>query len=295
MIYIILHILAHTIEDTWLTFPILFVTYIILEMFERRPSDNDDRIFFMLQKLGPILGALLGLLPQCGFSILAAMLYLQRNITLGTLLSVFIATSDEAIPVLLSNPEMYSTLPILLLLKFGIAVSVGYIVDFIFKANIIKFENMEEEDIDEEDFEETTIGSSCPCCYTQYPLIVSAFLRSFKIYIFIFITTFIFTMLIEWVGEENLKAFLLTDSIFQPVLAAVFGFIPNCAATVILCQLYISQALSFGSLLAGLITNAGLGILVLIQYGASKKEILKVIGILFLVAIISGFLCILFT
>lgn len=294
MIDIILHLLSHTFEDTWLTFPILLVTYIIIEIFERRPSSNDDRIFFLLQKLGPVLGALLGLFPQCGFSFLAAMLYLQKNITLGTMLSVFIATSDEAIPVLLSNPEMYSTLPILLILKFGIAVFVGYIVDFIFKPDIIKFENMEEEDIDEEDYEETAVGSSCPCCYTQYPLIVSALLRSLKIFAFIFVTTFIFTGLIEWIGEENLQAFLLTDSVFQPIFAAVFGFIPNCAATVILCQLYIAQTLSFGSLLAGLITNAGLGILVLIQYGASKKEIFKTIGILFLVAIISGFLCIIF-
>ena len=130
--------------------------------------------------------------------------------------------SDEAIPVLLSNPEMYSTLPILLILKFGIAVLVGYIVDFIFKPDIIKFENMEEEDIDEEDYEETAVGSSCPCCYTQYPLIVSALLRSLKIFAFIFVTTFIFTGLIEWIGEENLQAFLLTDSVFQPIFAACF-------------------------------------------------------------------------
>lgn len=292
---IILHLLSHTFEDTWLMFPVLLVTYLIIEIFERRPSGNDDRIFFLLQKLGPILGALLGLLPQCGFSILAAMLYLQKNITLGTMLSVFIATSDEAIPVLLSNPEMYSILPILLILKFGIAVLVGYIVDLIFEPDIIKFENMEEEDIAEEDYEETTAGSSCPCCYTQYPLVISALLRSLKIFAFIFVTTFIFTALVEWIGEENLQAFLLTDSIFQPVFAAIFGFIPNCAATVILCQLYTAQALSFGSLLAGLITNAGLGILVLIQYGASKRELLKTISILFLVAVISGFLCIIFT
>lgn len=283
-----IELLHHTFEDTWLTFPILFITYILIEIFERRPSNNDDKIFFMLQKLGPVLGALLGLLPQCGFSILAAMLFLQKNISLGTMLSVFIATSDEAIPVLLSNPSMYSILPILLILKFIIAIIVGYLVDLLFKPDLIKFDDMEDEDIDEEDYEETNIGSSCPCCYTEYPLVISALLRSLKIFSFIFITSFVFTALIHFIGEDTLKTFLLTDSIFQPVFAAFFGFIPNCAATVILSQLYITNALSFGSLLAGLITNAGLGILVLIQYNANKKDIFKTIGLLLLTAVIVG-------
>lgn len=291
LIDILIHILEHSFEDTWLTIPILLVTYIIIEYFERKPSQNDDKIFFGLQKFGPILGALLGLLPQCGFSILAAMLFIQRNITLGTMLSVFIATSDEAIPVLLSNPSMYTSLPLILVLKLIIAILVGYIVDHIFKQEIIKFDEMEEEEIEEEDYEEANVGSNCPCCYTEYPMIISVILRTLKIYAFIFITTFIFTGLIEWISEETLQSILLTNSIFQPIIAALFGFIPNCAATVILTQLYISQTLTFGSLMAGLITNAGLGILVLIQYQARKKDILKTISILLITAIITGFLC----
>lgn len=282
-----LEILEHTISDTILTLPILFITYMVLEYFERK-SNNDDKIFFLLQKLGPFLGAFLGLLPQCGFSILAAMLFLQKNITLGTMLSVFIATSDEAIPVLISNPELASTIPVLLLLKFGIAIGVGYLTDHFFKQDIIRFEDMPEEDIDEEDYEETKAGSSCPCCYTQYPMIISAILRSVKIYIYIFLTTFVLTALLHWISADTLSKVLLTNSFMQPLVSALFGFIPNCAATVILCQLYVAKALSFASLVAGLITNAGLGILVLLEFKADKKDIVKTIGILFLTAVITG-------
>lgn len=283
------HSLEHTWQDTWLMFPFLCVTYIILEIFERKKGNTDEKIFFGLQKYGPLVGALVGLLPQCGFSILAAMLFVQRNITLGSLLAVMIATSDEAIPILLSSPSLYPTLVFLLIFKFLIAVLTGYVVDHLLyrKQKVIYFDEMEEEDIDPEE-EEMEAGSSCPCCYPEYPLVVSAVLRSLKIFVFIFMTSFVLTMIIEWIGEDNLGTILLSHSIFQPVLAAFFGFIPNCAATVVLSQLYITGQLQFGSLLAGLITNAGLGLIVLIRYNENKKNIYRVIGILLVVSILFG-------
>lgn len=120
-----LELILDTIHDTWLMLPLLYITYCILEVFERRQSDeSDEKIFFALQRIGPFIGALIGLIPQCGFSVLAAMLFLQRNITLGTLVAVMIATSDEAVPILLSNPELYSTLGFLLLAKFIVALIV---------------------------------------------------------------------------------------------------------------------------------------------------------------------------
>ena len=122
-------IIIDVIKDSWLMLPLLYVTYCFLEVFERKESD--DSMFFSLQKYGPILGAVLGLIPQCGFSILAAMLYLQNNITLGTLIAVMIATSDEAIPVLICNPAMIPSLIVLMISKFVIAIIVGYLVDYL--------------------------------------------------------------------------------------------------------------------------------------------------------------------
>lgn len=285
-----MEIFLEIIHDTWIMLPLLYITYCILEIFERKET-SDDSMFYSLQKYGPLLGAILGLIPQCGFSILASMLFLQKNITMGTLIAVMIATSDEAIPVLLSNPSLFSSLIKLILCKFVIAVTVGYIVDFILvrKQKIIRFETMEEE----EDYEEDDTSNACPCCYTQYPLYISALIRSLKIYIFIFITSLVLTLCIEAIGVEKMETILLSKSIFQPFITALFGFIPNCAITVILAQLYTISGISFGSLLAGLITNAGLGLVCLIRYGASKENIVKVFIILYITAVLSGILMIL--
>ena len=148
-------IILDTIHDTWAMLPLLYITYCILEVFERK-NTQDDKLFFGLQRLGPILGALVGLIPQCGFSILAAMLFVQNNITLGTLVSVMIATSDEAIPILISNPKMYSSLLGILGLKLIIAILVGLFTDHVLfrKQKILRFEDMEEEDYDEDEYEE---------------------------------------------------------------------------------------------------------------------------------------------
>lgn len=276
-------------HDTWLMLPLLYAAYLIIEYFERKDS-KDDKLFFGLQKYGPLVGALIGLIPQCGFSILAAMLFVQGNITLGTLAAVFIATSDEAIPILLAEPSLFSSLLILLACKFCIGIAGGFFIDRIVfpHQKILRFEDMPEEEGEEQYEEDEQAASSCPCCYPQYPMWISALLRTVKIFIFVFLTTVAFNMLIGWIGEQTLSKFLLTGTVFQPLLAALFGFIPNCAATVILCQLFALGQLSFGSLLAGLITNAGLGFLVLFQYGEKKSTIGKLALILWIIASLSG-------
>lgn len=291
---LIIDTVLDTIHDTGAMLPLLYITYIVLEIFERK-NTQDDRLFFGLQKLGPILGAFVGLIPQCGFSILAAMLFVQNNITLGTLISVMIATSDEAIPILISNPKMYSSLLGILGFKLAIAILVGLFTDHVLfrHQKILHFEDMEEEDDDDEEYEEET-GSSCPCCYPEYPMWISALLRSLKIYVFIFITSFVLTLLMQWIGDETLSTILLHNNLFQPIIAALFGFIPNCAATVVLTQLYTAGELSFGSLLAGLITNAGLGLIVMIRYEARKRDIFRVISILFVTGVLIGIAFMLF-
>lgn len=272
--------------------PLLYITYCVLEVFERRPSQDDDRMFYSLQKYGPLFGAFLGLIPQCGFSILAAMLFLQNNITLGTLVAVMIATSDEAIPILLSNPSLYSSLVKLLVCKLVIGIVVGYFTDYILfrKQHIIRFEDLEEVDEEDEEYEEEENGNACPCCYPEYPLPVSALIRSLKIFFFIFVTTLVLDLGIEFLGFDLIHKILLHDSLFQPFVSGLLGFIPNCAITVVLAQLYANNALSFGSLLAGLITNAGMGFICLVRYGASRRSLIRTFLILYISAIIFGIL-----
>ncbi len=294
----ILDILIDTLHDTWLMFPLLFITYCFLEVFERRQNDeSDEKIFFALQRIGPLIGALVGLIPQCGFSVLAAMLFLQRNITLGTLVAVMIATSDEAVPILLSKPELYQTLGFLLLSKFIVALIVGYLVDTLLgkRQKIVRFEDMEEEEEFEEgeedsEEEDEQRSAGCGCCYPDLPLPVSALYRSIRIFIFLFITSLILTTIIEFFGEDALKKILLNNQIYQPILACIIGFIPNCAATVVLSELYSTGSISLGSLFAGLCTNSGLALLLLIRYGERKRYLLRIVSILFITGSIIGIL-----
>lgn len=286
----IMAILKDTVHDTILMLPLLFLAYMIIEYFDRRDSD-DDRLFISLQKYGPIVGAFVGVIPQCGFSIIAAMLFMSKNITMGTLLAVFIATSDEAIPILLANPELYSSLLLIIIAKVMLAIMVGYLVDKVLlpKQKLYLFSDMEEEEMDNVE-EDLGNENACPCCYTQYSMPISALLRSLKIFGFLFLTTLILNILMSTLGEATLAKVLLSGSIFQPILAALFGFIPNCAASVVLTQLYVAKTVSFASLTAGLISNAGLGLVVLIRYKTDRKELLRIVSILFSAAVIAGIL-----
>lgn len=288
------------LHDTWLMLPLLYVVYLFLEYLQRK-NDQNDSFFWNLQKYGPLFGALLGLIPQCGFSILAATLYVSKNISLGTMIAVFIATSDEAVPILISEPSLIPSLGLLLVLKFAIAALCGYLIDHILYPHqkIIRFSELEEEDeLESEEIEESQIETSleekeapsCSCCYPQYPLWLSALLRSAKIYLFIFLFSVVMNIITGLIGEENLAAFLQTSAVFQPLFAAVFGFIPNCAATVVLCQLFAAHSLTFGSLLAGLITNAGLGLVALFQYDPDRKQLWKVLLLLLVPALVFGYL-----
>lgn len=285
-------IITDAVKDTWLMLPILYVVYLVIDSLDRK-TDKSDGFFWKLQKYGPLFGALLGLVPQCGFSILAAMLYVSKNITLGTMVAVFLATSDEAVPILIAQPEMIPSLLVLLVLKFCIAAAVGFIIDKFIVRNqkIAKFDELEEEvDLEEADEMEEDDQPACSCCYTQYPVWLSALLHALKIYIFIFLVTLAMNAITGAIGEETLASWLENQGLWQPIAAAIFGYIPNCAATVVLCSLYAGKALTFGSLLAGLMTNAGLGLVALYQYSSDKKVVWKAVLLMFIPAVLSGYL-----
>ena len=278
----LVHIFLHTTKDVVMMIPFLFLMYYILEYIDTHKSIKTEHFSELSHKFGPLIGAFVGVLPQCGVSILASGLYVNNNITLGTLLAVFIATSDEAIPVLFAHPDRFLELIFLIVAKIVIAIITGYIVDFLINKHMIKkYEGTPSQ------YEINTVHQ---CHSHHHTLFINAFLRTCKILLFIFICNFILNFVIHAFGKETLSQILVQGSIFQPVISAIVGFIPNCATSIILTQLYVENLLNFGSLTAGLITNAGLGLLTLYRMYDNKKDILRMILILFITAFISSLL-----
>lgn len=256
--------------------PFLFVAFILIEALEHYSSDFTAKALAKVGKAGPVVGAVAGCVPQCGFSVMAANLYAGGIISVGTLLSVFIATSDEAILIIMSNPERIREVGVLLAAKVIIAVTAGYIIDIFFRNQIATVK------------ESGNLCKDCGCDEEDAGIWKPAWHHTIRIFIYLFIFTGILNLCIEIFGIEQLSKFLLGNTIFQPVIAAIIGLIPNCAASVILTQLYLNGAISFASVIAGLCTGAGVGLVVLFKMNRNRRENLKIVGVLFLVAVAAG-------
>lgn len=256
--------------------PFLFVAFILIEALEHYSSDFTAKALAKVGKAGPVVGAVAGCVPQCGFSVMAANLYAGGIISVGTLLSVFIATSDEAVLIIMSNPERIREVGVLLAAKVIIAVTAGYIIDIFFRNQIATVK------------ESGNLCKDCGCDEEDAGIWKPAWHHTIRIFIYLFIFTGILNLCIEIFGIEQLSKFLLGNTIFQPVIAAVIGLIPNCAASVILTQLYLNGAISFASVIAGLCTGAGVGLVVLFKMNRNRRENLKIVGVLFLVAVAAG-------
>lgn len=274
-----IHILEHSLHDLIPMVPFLFFTYLLMEYIEHKNNLRFQTFLASTQRLGPLIGSFLGIIPQCGFSVIASGLYMNQSISLGTLLSVFIATSDDAIPILIAQPQQSQTLFLIILLKIIVAISVGYLVDALIQSHHLH-QNHSLHDIHEHCQEEEH----------GHGIVYLALLHTLKIFIFIFIVNFALTWLMEEIGTQTLNYIFVHGSLLQPILGAITGFIPNCAASVILSQLYLDGVLSFGTLFAGLMTSAGLGLLVLLRMYDNKKDILRIMFIMFISASLMGIL-----
>ena len=256
--------------------PFFFFSFILIEALEHYSSDFTAKALAKVGKAGPVVGAVAGCVPQCGFSVMAANLYAGGIISVGTLLSVFIATSDEAVLIIMSNPERIREVGVLLVAKVIIAVTAGYIIDIFFRNQIATVK------------ESGNLCKDCGCDEEDAGIWKPAWHHTIRIFIYLFIFTGILNLCIEIFGIEQLSKFLLGNTIFQPVIAAIIGLIPNCAASVILTQLYLNGAISFASVIAGLCTGAGVGLVVLFKMNRNRRENLKIVGVLFLVAVAAG-------
>ena len=268
--------IVDTTFDCLKMLPFLFVAFILIEALEHYSSDFTAKALAKVGRAGPVVGAVAGCVPQCGFSVMAANLYAGGIISVGTLLSVFIATSDEAILIIMSNPERIREVGILLAAKVIIAVTAGYIIDIFFRNQLATVK------------ESGNLCKDCGCDEEDAGIWKPAWHHTIRIFIYLFIFTGILNLCIEIFGIEQLSKFLLGNTIFQPVIAAIIGLIPNCAASVILTQLYLNGAISFASVIAGLCTGAGIGLVVLFKMNRNKRENLKIVGVLFLVAVAAG-------
>lgn len=275
-----LEVLIDTAVDSIKLLPFLFIAYVIMEYIEHKTSEKSKSIVQKSGKFGPFLGSILGIFPQCGFSAMAANLYAGRIITLGTLIAIFLSTSDEMLPILLSEAVPFDIILKILGIKLIIGMIAGVIIDFILR----KFVKSEKED----KISEVCEHEHCHC--EEGGILKSSIKHTISVFIYIFIISLILNIVIYFIGEDNLANFILNKPILGPVLAGIIGLIPNCASSVLLTQLYLSGVISVSTMISGLLVGAGVGILILCKVNKDIKENLKIIGLLYAVGVIAGIL-----
>ena len=271
-------ILLDTIIDSIKILPFLFITYAIMEYIEHKMSEKSKVTIKKAGKWGPLLGSSVGIIPQCGFSASATNLYSARVISLGTLIAVYLSTSDEMIPVFISESVPILTLIKILAIKFIIGIIFGFIIDFILRAR--------KKDGQEEKIEEICEHEHCHC--EENGILKSAIKHTISILIYIFIITLVINLVVEWVGEDNIATFVGNNAILGPAISSLIGLIPNCAASVIITNLYIQNIINGASLIAGLLTGAGVGLIILFKTNKSIKENIAIVGLLYGIGVISG-------
>ncbi len=311
-----IHLLHHSLLETVKTAPYLFVAYLLIEWLTHRAGDTLRRGLGKFGVFGSLFGAVAGLFPQCGFSIMAANLYADRLITPGTLLAIFISTSDEAIPLLLSRPEAHDKILPVLAIKFTIAVVIGLAVDLLLRRlwlpkwqhdselnhhhhKVAAATHREHPHPDHHEAGETEIHKElhtesgdehCTHTHCHGSIWLIALRHTLTVSAILFVFIVIIHMIFDLHNQESVEAMLMKNNFMQPVLAAAIGLIPSCAPSVLLTYSYLDGAISFGSVIAGLTASAGTGTLILFQACRKKTEAVFMLLILFCVGVLSGIL-----
>ena len=294
----ILHILLHSVEESILVFVVALVLYFIISFLEEKIAQGLAK----KNRFSPLIASGLGLVPQCGLSIVASDLYVKKHITMGTIIALFLACSDEAIPILLSHPsdKTIVSVALIILIKFVVGFITGYLVDFFLTRN--KHEVHEHLEHCHKSFEEEVhIG----CCSHPiegvseeskiYKHLLHPLVHSLKIFAYVLTINFIFSLIIYYVGQDKLEVFLQSNKYFAPIFASLIVVIPNCAASVVITNVYLLDYLSLGACVSGLCMNAGLGLLFLFKRKHDLKDSFTILGIMFGVSIFVGYIICLIT
>ena len=274
-----IEIIEETLIDSIKLLPFLFITYLIMEYTEHKMGEKSKKTIQKSGKWGPFFGSILGIFPQCGFSVVATNFYAGRVITLGTLISVYLTTSDEMIPIMISEAVPLWTILKILFVKLVIGIVAGFVIDFVLRL-INKNKKIEEEnivDLCEHDH-----------CHCEKGILKSSIHHTLSIFVFILIVTFIINTAIYFIGEENISNILLNKPIFGPIVSSLIGLIPNCASSVIITNMYLKNVINVGTMIAGLLVNAGVGLVVLFKTNKKIKENIAIICLLYIVGVISG-------
>ena len=270
------YVIEETLIDTIKLIPFLFLTYLAMEYLEHRTGGKAQKMIKSAGRLGPVLGGVLGIVPQCGFSTAASNLYTGRVISLGTLLAIYLSTSDEMLPILISEQAPFKLILRILLAKAAIGLAAGMMIDI-----LLRRRRMEEH---------AHIHEICEHehCHCEKGVIRSALTHTAQITFFILLVTFALNLILHFVGEEALAGLILNRPLLGPVLAGLVGLIPNCAGSVVITQLYLQGAMSLGAAMAGLLTGSGVGLLVLFRVNHNKKENLTILGLLYGIGVLAG-------
>ena len=284
-----LHALEHSAIESLMMLPFLAIAFFILEYIEAKVEEKSSAVIEKAGKAGPFAGALLGLIPQCGFSVIGSNFYAKRIITLGTLIAIYLSTSDEALLVMLTKPNRILDILTVLGIKLAIALVAGYVIDLFLRKKAKTDECHHRHHHDDSCDDEELIGEEHCCYHTDWKAIIKCTAkRTISVFAFLFAANLALGYVIELVGEARLQEIMLTDSIFQPLLTALIGLIPNCAPSVILAELYIEGAISLGSVISGLCTGAGVGLIVLFRVNRGVKSNLGIVALLYVIGALSG-------
>lgn len=316
--------LWHSVKDTLIVLPILYLTYLLVSYFAHNDNEKYSKILHRTNKAGPVIGAFLGSVPQCGFSSVMSNLYSRKIVTMGTLFAVFIATSDEALPLMISKPEFIPKLLLLMAFKVVYAIIVGYLIDGIIKLFTKKRMPLNEyhdkhckdihksEEVAVVDDNGQAMGEHCEeehshheceheheekaekkhghshCCATN--IFLDALKHTAIIIAYVFVATLIINLIQEYCGGlEPLKQFFTDNVYIQILFASLIGLIPNCAASVFLVEMFMEGVILFPALLAGLSAGAGVGLIVLFTCNYKKVGINILITVmLYIIAVILG-------